>query len=66
MPPIWKPKELELLRNWCDTIVDESWDKLNEWERKFISSIDHQLRRSIQLSQHQENKLEQIYAEKTS
>lgn len=66
MPPIWQPKDPEILRSWVDAIMEEASDKLSSWEIDFVESIDRQLRGGRVLSQKQEEILERIYAEKTS
>ena len=66
MPPIWKPTDPKTLRYYIDTILEEAEDKLNDWERNFIDSIDKGLERYGKLSQRQEEILERIYADKTS
>lgn len=56
----------EDFRRWVDAIKDEASDKLNDWELNFIDSIDRQLGAGRDLSERQIEKLETIYAEKTS
>lgn len=65
MPPIWKPQSNEILRYWIDTIINEASDNLNEWEMKFIEDMCARIDLKISLTQAQEAKLEQIYANKT-
>jgi hypothetical protein len=66
MAEMWKPKDPTLLRSWLDAILDEASDELNDWETKFISDMEKRLDLNLRLSQAQEEKLEQIYAGKTS
>lgn len=65
MAEIWKPKDPELLKSWCQAIIDEASDDLNTWELQFISDIDTKLNNGWKLNQAQEEKLENIYSEKT-
>lgn len=64
MPPIWKPNP-KLMKQFWEAIVDEAQDELNAWEMKFISDIEIRVRSEWPLSEAQEKKLEQIYANKT-
>lgn len=66
MAEMWKPKDPNLLRSWLDAILMEASDKLNDWETKFISDMEDIMDVGRRLSQSQEEKLEQIYAAKTS
>lgn len=66
MAEIWKPKDPQLLKSWVDAILVEASDKLNDWETKFIVDIQMRLDLGARLTQAQEDKLEQIYADKTS
>lgn len=66
MPPIWKPQPNEVLQNWIDTIIEEASDKLNDWETRFVDDIRIRVLNGWPLTQTQEEKLEKIYAEKTS
>lgn len=65
MPLIWKPQPKEVLQSWIDAIFNEASDDLNEWEATFMNDIDVKVRLKGELSQAQEEKLEQIYTEKT-
>ena len=66
MPPIWKPKDPELLKSWVEAIIAEASDELTMWETKFIEDMQTRLNHGWPLTQSQEEKLEQIYAERTS
>lgn len=66
MAEMWKPKDPVLLRSWVHSILDEALEELNEWECNFILEIQVRLDNNVQLTQAQEDKLEQIYADKTS
>jgi hypothetical protein len=66
MAEMWKPKDQDLLRNWVEAILMEASDDLNDWEKNFISDMENRLDRGQRLTQLQEEKLEQIYAAKTS
>lgn len=66
MAQIWNPKDPELLKHWLDSILEEASNELNDWETNFISDIEVKLNNNWRLTENQENKLEQIYAEKTS
>jgi len=65
MPPVWKPKDPELLQSWIKAIDDEAWKDLNEVERGFINNVRIRLRAGWDLTKAQEDWLERIYAEKT-
>lgn len=66
MSKIWKPIETEVLQSWIDAILNEASDDLSDWESKFIVDVEMRLARGSQLTQSQEQKLEEIYADKTS
>lgn len=66
MAPIWKPQPFEVLEEWVNAIIDEASDELNDWETKFINDMQVRISNRWQLSQNQEQKLESIYANKTS
>lgn len=66
MAEIWKPQPIEVYRSWIDAILSEASDRLNDWETKFIESVDERTTLMMQLSQGQAEKLEQIYAKYTS
>jgi len=65
MAEIWKPRSKEVLQHWIDTILDESSDKLNDWENSFVDNMNHILFMG-QLTEAQENKLEELYVKYTS
>lgn len=48
-----------------DDLFTERSDDLNDWEGRFILDINIKLMSGFQLTQAQEEKLEQIYADKT-
>jgi len=62
---IWKPQPREVYQEWIDTIITEASDDLNDWESKFIESIQRHLYYG-DLTEAQAEKLESIYVEKTS
>lgn len=66
MTRIWQPQPFEVLSNWVDTIIDEASDDLNEWELNFINDMKIRIDNRWSLTRIQEEKLESIYAEKTS
>ena len=66
MAKIWQPQPFEVLKNWIDTILEEASDSLNDWETKFVDDMAIRVANKWQLTQSQEEKLESIYAEKTS
>jgi len=66
MAKIWQPQPFEVLQNWIDTILEEASDSLNDWETKFVDDMAIRVANKWQLTQSQEEKLESIYAEKTS
>jgi hypothetical protein len=61
----WKPTSPEILKSWIGALGDESSDELSDWEIKFITDMNDRLKWGIVLTQSQEEKLEEIYAEKT-
>lgn len=65
MAPIWKPKGRETWTNWIDAIENEASDELSDWEIGFLDSVASRINKGIDLTQDQEKKLEQIYADKT-
>ena len=66
MPPLWKPQPFEVLQNWIVTIIEEASDTLTDWETKFVDDMRIRVGNKWPLTQTQEEKLESIYAEKTS
>lgn len=66
MAPVWKPRDTKILRDWIQTILFEASDVLTEWEVKFLNDMENIMDLGGRLSQGQEEKLEQIYAAKTS
>lgn len=66
MSAIWKPQPKEVYVSWVESILTESSEKLNDWERGFIESVGNYLDRGWNLSRKQAETLERIYAEKTS
>lgn len=65
MAPIWKPQPMEILKTWIETIKDEASDELSDWEEQFISNMEYRVNRGQPLTESQEKKLEEIYAQKT-
>ena len=65
MPLMWKPKDREILQHWIDIITNEASDDLSFWETSFMASIQIYLWRG-QLTESQEDKLEDIYVKHTS
>lgn len=66
MAEIWKPKDPKLLISWIQAILEEASDELSDWEINFIDDMKLILDGGWTLTQNQEDKLEQIYADKTS
>jgi len=64
MPPIWKPKDKDIVSEWIDACMEVA-DDLTKWEYDFILSLQEQLERRPNLSEKQEEILERIYAERT-
>ncbi len=64
MAKVWKPTDKEILLQWIAQLYEVS-DKLTDWEARFVADMDIRLHRGSQLTQSQEEKLEEIYAEKT-
>lgn len=65
MSKIWQPQDRDVINHWINTIVDEASDDLSAWELKFISDMQIRLQNGWSWTQAQEEKLEQIYADKT-
>lgn len=66
MAEIWHPQTIEIYKSWIDAIESEASDKLNDWEQKFIGSIQTRLLKGNNLTEFQAEKLEQIYVAHTS
>jgi hypothetical protein len=66
MAEMWKPKSPEILKQWITDVVEEASDRLTVWEMKFISDMEVRVNNGQQLTEQQEKKLEEIYADKTS
>jgi len=65
MPPIWKPQLNEVLQQWVNAIITEALDDLNEWETNFINDMKIRIDNRWELTRTQQDRLEQIYADKT-
>ena len=65
MSEMWKPQPVDTLRRWVDAIMEEASDRLTDWENKFIADMDRRLTMGGQLTQTQQEKLEELYAEYT-
>ena len=65
MPPIWKPQPNEVLQKWVDDVITEASDDLNEWETNFINDMKIRIDNRWELTRTQQDRLEQIYADKT-
>lgn len=65
MSKIWQPLSREIYQEWVKTILNEAEEKLTNWERDFVDSIDTTLA-FTNLSEKQAKILERIYSEKTS
>lgn len=66
MGVMWKPQPFDVLQHWIDTILEEASDELNDWETRFVEDMRVKVLNKWSLTQAQEEKLESIYAEKTS
>jgi hypothetical protein len=66
MPEIWKAQSTLVYNNWINSIIEESSDKLNEWETDFLDSLQNRLNRGNNLTQNQAEILERIYIRYTS
>lgn len=62
MAEIWQPKNKAIIQDWIDTIKEELSDELSAWETSFIDSVETQLHKYGQLSQKQEEIVENIYS----
>lgn len=63
---MWKPKDNATLKEWVEAVIDEASDDLNDWETNFIEDMRIKIEAGMTLTQAQEEKLEKIYANKTS
>ena len=66
MAEIWKPQPKEVIYQWINDILNEAEDKLTDWERTFITEIEIRIANGWSITEAQQKKLEQIYAEKTN
>lgn len=66
MSRVWRPQNPDVLKEWVETIMNEASDSLSDWESRFVEDMEKRLQRGNILTQSQEEKLEQIYADKTS
>ena len=66
MAEMWKPKNAEILKSWVKALMESPSEELTDWEKKFVSDMHIRLSLGSILTEFQENKLEEIYAEKTS
>lgn len=65
MPEQFKPQPKEVIQDWIQRIIDESQDRLSIWEMKFISDMELAIIKYGSLTENQQNKLEQIYNDRT-
>lgn len=65
MARIWEPQTSQTLNNWLEAILNEA-HRLDEWERNFIANVAVRIKNGASLTRAQEEKLEHIYATKTS
>lgn len=61
-----KRQGTEIVKSWYYAILDEAEEKLTDWERTFLDSIKWKIDNHSILTDRQYDKLESIYAEKTS
>lgn len=66
MPEIWHQQSWDTLEYWVNTILEEASDELNDWETNFVNDIQIRISNRRPLTKLQQDKLEHIYAEKTS
>lgn len=66
MAEMWKPKPKEVLKQWIDDVLEEASDRLTVWEMKFVADMEFRVVNNQPLTEAQELKLEEIYADKTS
>lgn len=66
MAEMWKPKDPEVLKHWIHELRTNPSEDLTSWEENFVNDMDVRLTYNNPLTQYQEEKLEEIYAEKTS
>lgn len=64
MAKIWEPQPTLVYQHWIKDILEESSDKLSDWESSFIENVESQLRYR-NLTQAQAEKLESIYVKYT-
>ena len=66
MSKMWRAADLQTIKSWIDTIFEEAEEKLTDWERDFVTSVQARNNLGRDLTQKQEEILERIYSEKTS
>ena len=66
MAKMWRATDLQVIKSWIDAILEESEEKLTDWERDFVTSVQARNNLGLDLTQRQEEILERIYSEKTS
>lgn len=62
--PVKKRQPIEVLRYWIERCLEDE-TKLTNWELAFLYGMDTKLTEWGRISEAQEEKLEQVYAEKT-
>lgn len=68
MSQVWKPQSNLVYEDWIDRIIadsEASCKELNDWELKFIHSIQMRLKMKQFISQAIADKLEEIYIKYT-
>lgn len=65
MAEMWKPKDPAILKQWVKMLREEPIEDLTTWEEQFVNDMALRLEYNNPLTQYQEEKLEEIYAEKT-
>lgn len=63
---MWKAQPFDVYQQWITDILEESSDKLNDWESTFIDNIQVKITNGWQLTENQAEKLEQMYVRYTS
>ena len=63
MSKMWRAADLQTIKSWIDTIFEEAEEKLTDWERDFVTSVQARNNLGRDLTQKQEEILERIYSE---
>jgi hypothetical protein len=66
MAELWKPHPDEVYLHWITQLLTNASEPLNSWELTFVANMEANIAVGNKLTRTQADKLEQIYADKTS